>query len=123
MMIFSTASTARTAGTFKGAPHPCSKALVCREQTAVLNARFEASSSGSRMSLTCRLDNQETGFDVIKALRASFGEALPALIITGDTNPALVRSMTSRGITIQYKPLKLDALAAFISQATNRRVS
>ena len=70
-----------------------------------------------------RLGAGETGFDVIKAMRAAFGEALPALIMTGDTDPGLVRSMADRGITIQYKPLKMDTLQAFIKQATERRVS
>ncbi len=68
-----------------------------------------------------RLGAGETGFDVVKAMRAAFGEALPALIVTGDTDSGLVRSMADRGITIQYKPLKMDTLQAFINQATERR--
>jgi len=70
-----------------------------------------------------RLRPGETGFEVIKAARAAFGEALPALIITGDTDPKLVRSMSKRGIAIQYKPLKMDALQAFVSHATKGRSS
>ena len=70
-----------------------------------------------------RLQHGETGFDVIKAARAAFGEALLALIITGDTDPELVRSMAKRGIAIQYKPLRFDALQAFVSHAIEGRSS
>ncbi|MBI2277651.1 MAG: PAS domain S-box protein [Dechloromonas sp.] len=68
-----------------------------------------------------RLAERETGFDVIQAARAQFGENLPALLITGDTDPALVRSMADRGIPVCYKPLQVSALLAFISEATERR--
>ncbi|HEX6735213.1 MAG TPA: ATP-binding protein, partial [Azonexus sp.] len=68
-----------------------------------------------------RLAARESGFDVIQAARAQFGESLPALLITGDTDPALVRSMADRGIPVCYKPLQVSALLAFISEATERR--
>jgi signal transduction histidine kinase/CheY-like chemotaxis protein len=59
-----------------------------------------------------RLARGETGFDVITALRARFGAELPAILITGDTAPALLRSMTKRGINVLHKPIELDALQA-----------
>lgn len=68
-----------------------------------------------------RLAALETGFDVIQAVRDVFGSDLPALLITGDTDPLLVRSMADRGIAVQYKPLQFDALAASIDKATERR--
>jgi hypothetical protein len=46
---------------------------------------------------------------------------LPALLITGDTDPALMRSMSQRGVTIQYKPLRPDELLQFVSQVAQRR--
>lgn len=68
-----------------------------------------------------RLAAFETGFDVIKAARKMFGEDLPALLITGDTDPALIRSMADRGIAVHYKPLQIEALQAFLTDATERR--
>ena len=68
-----------------------------------------------------RLEAGETGFDVITAVRAAFGADLPALIITGDTDPALIRSMSQRGIAVQYKPLQLNSLLAFAHEAIERR--
>jgi hypothetical protein len=65
-----------------------------------------------------RLAAAETGFDVIAAAREAFGDTLPALIITGDTDPALIRAMAGRGIAVHYKPIQIDALQAAILQAT-----
>ena len=70
-----------------------------------------------------RLPQKETGFEVIKGVRELFGDTLPALIITGDTDPALVRSMADRGIAVLYKPLQMDALQIFIRDAAERRKS
>lgn len=70
-----------------------------------------------------RLNGTETGFDVIKEARMLFGQDLPAVLITGDTDPALIRSMVNRGIAVHYKPVKIEVLRAFIRQASERRSS
>jgi PAS domain S-box-containing protein len=63
-----------------------------------------------------RLAGGETGFEVITAAREAFGTRLPALIVTGDTDPALIRSMASKGVRVQHKPLELEALQACITE-------
>lgn len=68
-----------------------------------------------------RLSGTETGFDVIEQARMRFGQNLPAVLITGDTDPALIRSMVDRGAAVHYKPVKIEVLRAFIKQATERR--
>jgi len=68
-----------------------------------------------------RLEHNETGFDVIAKARAAFGAALPAIIITGDTDPELIRQMNSADVMVQYKPLQIDELALCILQATTVR--
>lgn len=70
-----------------------------------------------------RLGAGETGFNVIEALRGAFGAELPAIIITGDTDPALIRSMADRGIAVYFKPVQIELLQTFIRQATERRSS
>ncbi len=65
-----------------------------------------------------RLEGKETGFDVIAAVRKAFGESLPAIIVTGDTDPKIIGSMAQRGILIQYKPIDIDALQLCIAQVT-----
>ncbi len=67
-----------------------------------------------------RLARGKTGFDVIKAMRMRFGPELPAILITGDTAPTLMRSMTDRGITVFHKPIELDALQACLEVLTGQ---
>lgn len=57
-----------------------------------------------------RLAGEEDGFDVIRAVRSVFGCDLPAFIITGDTDPAVVRRMSDHGISVLHKPLDLAVL-------------
>ena len=63
-----------------------------------------------------RLAGEETGFDVIDLLRAAFDEGLPAIIITGDTDPAVIRRMAEKGISVQHKPLDLKVLSERIAE-------
>ncbi|KON79652.1 response regulator [Azoarcus sp. PA01] len=57
-----------------------------------------------------RLTAGETGFDVIDSVRELHGSLIPALVMTGETAPSLIREMADRGIAVQHKPLDLDAL-------------
>ena len=67
-----------------------------------------------------RLARGETGFDVISMARAAKGADLPALLITGDTDPSLLRSMVERGIVVLHKPLDLETLQAAIENLTSQ---
>lgn len=68
-----------------------------------------------------RLAAGESGFDVIAMVRDVFGSGVPAFIITGDTDPALVRGMATHDIAVLYKPIQLALLQTFIKKATERR--
>ena len=92
-----------------GAGHQVVAATCAKE----VLARLEGCAPDAVVS-DFRLADNETGFDVIESLRAAFGDTLPAIIITGDTDPNLLRSMADRGILVQHKPLDLDALHAAI---------
>ncbi|MGE5384575.1 MAG: PAS domain-containing protein [Betaproteobacteria bacterium] len=65
-----------------------------------------------------RLLGGETGFDVITRLRQTFGAGLPAIIITGDTDPELIRSMVNRGVVVHHKPVEFDVLQASMAELT-----
>ncbi|MFZ3084430.1 hybrid sensor histidine kinase/response regulator [Rhodoferax ferrireducens] len=52
-----------------------------------------------------RLREQRTGVEAIQALRALLGDALPALLITGDTAPDRLREALASGITLLHKPV------------------
>jgi PAS domain S-box-containing protein len=68
-----------------------------------------------------RLPGGQTGFDVVAAARQAFGADLPALIVTGDTDPAVMRSMADRGIVVQHKPLQLEQLKTCLATLTTPR--
>ncbi|HJV25595.1 MAG TPA: ATP-binding protein [Aromatoleum sp.] len=66
-----------------------------------------------------RLAQGETGFDVITAARALLKRNLPSIIITGDTDPRLMRSMAARGIVVLHKPLDMETLQAYLHDMTS----
>jgi PAS domain S-box-containing protein len=70
-----------------------------------------------------RLADRQTGLDVIEAARQVFGADLPAILITGDTDPALIRDMACHAIAVHYKPMTAATFQAAIASATERRAS
>ncbi|RZL89129.1 MAG: hybrid sensor histidine kinase/response regulator [Variovorax sp.] len=52
-----------------------------------------------------RLRELRTGAEAIAALRADFGERLPALLITGDTAPKRLREARASGVPLLHKPV------------------
>lgn len=58
---------------------------------------------------------------MIEAVRKAFDSDLPAILVTGDTDPELVRSMADRGIAILYKPLQMETLQSLINEAVGNR--
>ena len=57
-----------------------------------------------------RLREQRTGAEAIAALRALLGNALPGLLITGDTAPERLREAEASGIPILHKPVSPSEL-------------
>jgi len=62
-----------------------------------------------------RLADNKTGLDLILKARKVFGEDLPAILITGDTDPKLIKLFAKHKIKVCYKPLKIDVLNNLIS--------
>ncbi len=102
------------------------KALVCAMENA--GHKVIAAASGAQLLarleaippdvMICdyRLAEGETGFDVIKTTRAAFGKELPAIILTGDTDPNLMRHMAAQGVAMLHKPVEFDELQARIEE-------
>ena len=65
-----------------------------------------------------RLAGRKTGFEVVSAVRNVFGADLPALIITGDTDPRVLRRMAGKGVRVQHKPIDIEMLFANIAELT-----
>ena len=68
-----------------------------------------------------RLADNKTGLDLILNARIMFGEDLPAILITGDTDPKLIKLFTKYKIKVYYKPLKMDVLNNLISEVMLER--
>jgi CheY-like chemotaxis protein/nitrogen-specific signal transduction histidine kinase len=66
------------------------------------------------------LADGDTGEDVIEDARAIYGEALPALIITADTDTARLSKMDQEGIAVLLKPVQMDALRAAMAQVAGQ---
>lgn len=57
-----------------------------------------------------RLKGSTTGSDAIAIVRQCYGEQIGAVIITGETDPDVVRSIVDSGLHVLHKPLQLDEL-------------
>jgi two-component system, sensor histidine kinase len=126
------------------APAPAPDGVVCRslrvalvEDNAMVRQAFalaleaaghQVIAAASGAALLARLDGVpmdivvsdyrlalgETGFDVIAATRAATKTDLPALLITGDTDPQLLRRMADQDIVVLHKPVDLETLLAHL---------
>ncbi|MEP4485996.1 ATP-binding response regulator [Marinobacter alexandrii] len=72
-----------------------------------------------------RLRDSHTGLDAIKAINGVYGSAIPALIVTGDTEKQLLIDLKASGHQVLYKPVPPAKLRAFLrslpdSSAANR---
>jgi CheY-like chemotaxis protein/anti-sigma regulatory factor (Ser/Thr protein kinase) len=63
-----------------------------------------------------RLADNKTGLDLILKARTVFGKGLPAILITGDTDPKLIKLFAKHEIKVCYKPLKIDVLNNLIRE-------
>lgn len=57
-----------------------------------------------------RLKGRETGVSVINNLRKAHGSDVPGFLITGDTDPVLLRKLKRSGIAVLYKPFDWETL-------------
>lgn len=61
-----------------------------------------------------RLRGQENGIDAVNAVRAVAGQSTPAVLITGDTSPELLRFAHESGLAVLHKPLQPRQLVRLI---------
>jgi CheY-like chemotaxis protein/anti-sigma regulatory factor (Ser/Thr protein kinase) len=94
-----TAKSAREVSDFLGHSRRCPDVLVC----------------------DYRLRLSETGLDVIEKLRSEFNQEILAILITGDTAPALLQDTLSSGLTVLHKPVQADALYRALEQLLSRQ--
>lgn len=62
-----------------------------------------------------QLKNNETGLDAIEVLRKAVGKAIPALILTGNTNSEILKMLKSQPISVLHKPVQLQQLQSYLA--------
>lgn len=61
-----------------------------------------------------RLHGGETGLQVIERVRSAIGAHLPAVVISGDTDPNLESRLNAQRVALRVKPLKWPEMEAFL---------
>jgi two-component system, sensor histidine kinase len=61
-----------------------------------------------------RLRGQENGIEAVRAVRSVSGEGTPAVLITGDTSPDLLKLAHESGLVVLHKPLQPRQLVRLI---------
>jgi signal transduction histidine kinase len=62
------------------------------------------------------LQRASTGVDAVRELRARFGADLPAVLISGDTGPEVLRLTQSEGLPLLHKPVRPARLRALLNR-------
>jgi len=67
------------------------------------------------------LSDQRTGIEAIEQLRAAFGAAIPAFLISGDIGPALLQQAQHGGYHLLHKPVDPMQLRTMLNRLLKRR--
>jgi len=62
-----------------------------------------------------RLRDGRTGVEAIAELRAAFGPAIPAVLLTGDTAATTIQAISNSGLPVLHKPLQPARLRAYLN--------
>ncbi|MFD4840411.1 hybrid sensor histidine kinase/response regulator [Achromobacter sp. NPDC058515] len=69
-----------------------------------------------------RLREHETGIHVIERLREEYNDPdLPALLVSGDTDPARLAEAAARGVPLLHKPVQVQALREHVTALLHAR--
>jgi two-component system, sensor histidine kinase len=93
--------------------HPVAAASA-REATAIFAARGDHPDA---MVVDYQLERGESGLEAIAHLDAIFATGIPAIIVTGDTQPERLREASAIGYPLLYKPLAPMRLRAALTAA------
>jgi CheY-like chemotaxis protein len=67
-----------------------------------------------------RLSGGETGIDAIVQLRSAFAEAIPALLVSGDTSPEPLHEARAGGFLLLHKPVDPMRLRAVLNRVLKK---
>ena len=63
-----------------------------------------------------RLTGDETGVQAVRKVEARYGEAIPAILITGDTAADRLREAISSGLPVLHKPVNGRKLKSLLEE-------
>jgi signal transduction histidine kinase/CheY-like chemotaxis protein len=90
---------------------------VIRAMTAGEALRVAAQTSALDAVLTdFRLPGNESGTRLVQKIREWRGAVIPALLVTGDTEPARLQEAREHGLTLLHKPVKPARLRAWLAK-------
>ncbi len=69
-----------------------------------------------------RLQDEEKGTDVVRALRQEFGPKIPAILISGDTDPDVLRIAQDAGLVLLHKPVSSAKLRTLLHRMLGKIV-
>lgn len=98
----------------------------CKCVTAMDAAELQRSLAGrvpDFIIADLRLRGSATGIEAIGTLRAALGDAIPAVLISGDTATEQLRKVSAAGLTLMHKPLKPIRLRALLNHEFARRAN
>jgi DNA-binding response OmpR family regulator len=93
-------------------------------ETALEESRgLEANGGGlpAILIVDYHLDDDITGIEVIRELRALWGTRVPAIIVTADHSESVRDEIRESGEAILHKPIKPAALRALLSRMLTRQ--
>jgi len=67
-----------------------------------------------------RLHAGETGLQVIEVARGFFGADLPAMVISGDTDPGIESRLWDQGVALLIKPVRWPEMEGFLRTVSRR---
>lgn len=82
----------------------------CWTAESLADALHQRAAAPALILCDYRLRDGHNGAEAIARLRAHFGEAIPALLVTGDTAPSRLREASASGIALLHKPVAALAL-------------
>jgi CheY-like chemotaxis protein len=79
-------------------------------------SRLELGDEPDAVIADYRLRDGDNGVTAIRAIRASVGEVVPAMILTGDTAPDRISEIHGSGIRVLHKPVSVQDLLSTIER-------
>lgn len=100
------------------------EAIVAADEHEAVTALIAANRKPALLIVDYRLRDQVIGIDVIQALRARFGQDIPAVIVSGESSAEELAHIKKSGLPMLHKPVspaKLRSLVFYLSTSTNTR--